>query len=574
VLLALAAYSCRKPSFHNPEENSIPSDTLAMQFYHKADSFYFQSSFDSSFYYYDKALKLYKKHKDSLMTAKIYIDLATLDVLFRNYTGAENNIVKALTYLGNKNNDEKARAYNVLAINLKNKKDYDAAEKYFHLYRNLYLNQKDTLEKYIIYTGNLSNLYNKKKDYNAAKILLEQLVANDSIKDKYPLKYARSLNNLGKIYIKLNQPDKAFDLINKAMQIRLKSGKTSCLIQSYLSMALYYLKNGNTDRAKLYGRKALDLSKKTNSVSNQIQSYSLLIQTSGKPTADLFNKYQTLQDSLLDMERDYKSQTALIKYETAQKEKQLWKQQQEIDLKNKRNRFLSVLLVTLIIGLLIFAYQYKIIQQKNKQLSEKNFFINKLFEEMHHRIKNNFNIINRFIHDIIKANENSSVVPYLKDLSNKVVNFKDLHQLLKNQEVSGTYQLRMFVDKIFESINSSFGQQIKFENHIPADIEFEFNKIIYLGLLVNEFITNSFKYAFDDFDNAVIKVELTKNAAGRYKLIVRDNGKGLPDEYDWRKNTSFGMKYFSIIAMYLDGELDIKNDNGLVIQLYFFNNFN
>ncbi len=568
LIIILSGYSCRKLSTDKSFIRSTQSDTQAMYYYKKADTFYFKSRYDSSFYYYNKALKLFQKKNDSLMTAKIYIDLGTLDILFHNYTGVENNVIKALTYLNDKNIDEKARAYNILAINSKNKKDFDKAEKYFRLYRNIYLNKKDTLEEYVIFTGNIANLYLKKEDYNKSKPLLEQLIQNDSVKEKFPLKYARALNNLGKLYLQLNEPEKAFENINKALQIRMKLKQTSAVIQSYLSMALYYLKKGDRNRSGIFARKALDLSEKTNSISNKMQAFTLLFKTMNKPVPDLFNQYKQLQDSLIDMERSYKDQAALIKFETIQKEKALFKKQQELKLKNKRNKWLLILLSVLIIAFLIVVYQYGIIRRKNTALSEKNFFINKLFQEMHHRIKNNFEMINLFINDIVKINKDHSIAPFLVDLSGKVNSFKKLHLLLKEKDISTSYELKSFVDEIFNSIKTSFGKEIELENHLSKDVKFEFSKIIYLGLFVNEFITNSFKYAFDDFSNAKITVEMEEKS-GQYRFILRDNGKGLPENYDWKNSNSFGMKYFSIIEMYLRGKLSLKNDNGFVIQMDF-----
>ena len=86
-------------------------------------------------------------------------------------------------------------------------------------------------------------------------------------------------------------------------------------------------------------------------------------------------------------------------------------------------------------------------------------------------------------------------------------------------------------------------------------------------MIVNEFLTNSYKYAFDNSDGE-IKIGMKENKQ-HYELSLSDNGKGLPKDFDIKKIDSFGMRIMKLLAKQLNGTFNLSNSNGVTLQIKF-----
>jgi two-component sensor histidine kinase len=92
---------------------------------------------------------------------------------------------------------------------------------------------------------------------------------------------------------------------------------------------------------------------------------------------------------------------------------------------------------------------------------------------------------------------------------------------------------------------------------------------ITLGLIVNELVSNSLKYAFEKEQTGRLLITLEKNEDKKYTLIVEDNGKGIPENFDRQENTPFGLNLVTSLSRKLNGEIHLENNNGTKVILYF-----
>ena len=122
------------------------------------------------------------------------------------------------------------------------------------------------------------------------------------------------------------------------------------------------------------------------------------------------------------------------------------------------------------------------------------------------------------------------------------------------------------MNKYFYIITENIKKSFKKDNidiQISADIDMNSEYAIYCGLIVNEAITNSFKYAFDGLDNKKIEIVLKKKG-DKYHLKVKDNGKG----FMVKSKGGLGIDIIDTLAtLQLDGTLEIKKDNGVEINI-------
>jgi two-component sensor histidine kinase len=116
-------------------------------------------------------------------------------------------------------------------------------------------------------------------------------------------------------------------------------------------------------------------------------------------------------------------------------------------------------------------------------------------------------------------------------------------------------------------------QQISFDLQI-ADISLEVCQAVPVGLILNEAITNSFKYAFTARNEGTITVSLRYVAEDEVLLSVKDNGKGLPADFDKRRHASMGIILMETLSEQLEGDLSLNNKDGVSVILRFKPQYN
>ena len=100
-------------------------------------------------------------------------------------------------------------------------------------------------------------------------------------------------------------------------------------------------------------------------------------------------------------------------------------------------------------------------------------------------------------------------------------------------------------------------------------ISFSIDTAIPVGLIANELITNSLKYAFPGRDAGEVALELRKATEGRYTLIVRDNGVGMPKGFSFAKANSLGLRLVRILIQQIRGEIEYSNGTGSEFRIHF-----
>ena len=226
---------------------------------------------------------------------------------------------------------------------------------------------------------------------------------------------------------------------------------------------------------------------------------------------------------------------------------QLSKQKQEID---KQNLTLQ-----------------KLNDNQNVLLSEKEW----LLREIHHRVKNNLQVVNSLLASQAAFLKDRTAIKAMKESQHRIQAMSLIHQKLYNSENHSSIYMPQYIGELVEYLKDSFN--IKQNVFFQLDIEplwLDVTKVIPLGLILNEIITNAFKYAFPHSQEDKISIQL-KSEGNKIMLIVADNGHGLPENYNHSKNDSFGMTLIRGMAEDLEGNFAIENHHGTKISVTFEN---
>lgn len=195
-----------------------------------------------------------------------------------------------------------------------------------------------------------------------------------------------------------------------------------------------------------------------------------------------------------------------------------------------------------------------------------------LMKEIHHRVKNNLQVISGLLELQSKNLYDETAREALMEGRNRVTSIALIHQNLYQFENLSAIELNRFVKDLCRQVEAVFRKQ----NHVAAEIEvptlyLDIDSAVPLGLVMNELLSNSFKYAFNDVSEGRIYLKIDAVAEGRYRLVYSDNGPGLPPDFDLQKSTTLGTQLIADLSRQIGGTVHYENRNGAVYTINFTN---
>ncbi|BBD08604.1 response regulator [Desulfovibrio ferrophilus] len=183
-------------------------------------------------------------------------------------------------------------------------------------------------------------------------------------------------------------------------------------------------------------------------------------------------------------------------------------------------------------------------------------------KEIHHRIKNNLNMICGLLALQSMHIENEACVEALKAVRSRVVSIAKVHEKLYSSEHLDTIAARDYFESLTDSLLRSYvfppGVELKLD---CEEMELEPDKVMPVGLIVTEFLTNSLKYAFPEGGPGTISIVFSK-VVGNYELVVMDDGVGLADDVDLNHPKSLGLELVRGLVAQVGGTLELSRSGG------------
>ena len=182
-----------------------------------------------------------------------------------------------------------------------------------------------------------------------------------------------------------------------------------------------------------------------------------------------------------------------------------------------------------------------------------------LLKEVHHRVKNNLQVITSLLRLEAGRTREPGTKDVLKEMQGRIRSMALLHETLYQSGKFGGVELsdylRQLATQLFRAQNSAPGRvQLSLD---LSPVTLTIDHAIPCGLIVNELLTNSLKYAFPHDTSGEVRLELHREADARIRLRVSDTGVGLPEDFDSRRRSSLGLQLASDLARQLGGSLEI-----------------
>ncbi len=209
-------------------------------------------------------------------------------------------------------------------------------------------------------------------------------------------------------------------------------------------------------------------------------------------------------------------------------------------------------------------------QKKNEILLESSLAEKEiLLKEIHHRVKNNLQIISSLIVLQEQYVTDERILHVFKDFQSRIKVMALIHQTLYNSENLNKIYLSSYIKNLVNNLFKAYSansQKIKLELNIE-DIDFSLDNANACGLIINELVSNSLKHAFSKNNDGKIIVTLKKTTNDRILLDVYDNGIGFPKDLDYKNSDSLGLKLIFTITKQMDGKISIERNNGTHVKI-------
>jgi two-component sensor histidine kinase len=259
-------------------------------------------------------------------------------------------------------------------------------------------------------------------------------------------------------------------------------------------------------------------------------------------------------------------------------QKDLFQKQTEVESSRKIVYLVIAALALALLLALAFYRNYRntkkanlIIAQQQLETEEKKRIIEisltekeTLLKEIHHRVKNNLQIISSLLNLQANRTDDENLKRIMSEARNRISSMALIHQKIYQSGNLSSVDFQAYIEQMAQSIDANFNNEKKnIVQHINTHgLALDIDTSIPLGLIINELLTNSYKYAFADRSSGTITISLKEKNAEELELHVSDDGKGLPPDFDPSTLNSLGLKLVKGLASQIKGIVRFEGNAG------------
>jgi len=484
----------------------------------------------------------------NLISGHVYSDLNRFPVALNNYNNSLSqylefndtlNIVSSYIGIG--------RVFSNIPI-------LKQAIKYYNL-AHQYTSAKDISLRKQIY-GNLGTAYGRIKDFKNAEIYFRKalkLGKEENAKRDIALMHY----NLGKLLMDKGELDASVKEQTWGLKISQEINSAIDIAWAHEGLYAVYSKRGN-DKKALYH---FEIHSTLKDSLDQLQNK--------KEILKLEALYEKKKQDLIIEEQQHKIEDASYK-------EVLYEERIANSKLEKRVLWLGItLLLSLVLSSIFYFNKMK---EKNKLLLKQQEIVHAslsqkeiLLKEIHHRVKNNLQIITSLI-SLQSHNINDEVaLEILAESKNKIQAIAMMHENLYQSKNLGAANIKNYLKDLLDYLQHIFQNSLNpVSCHLKSeDLDLNLDTAIPLGLITAELITNCFKHAYQNISNPELELTLLKNKNDKFELSVQDNGIGLPKNFDIKKSKSLGLDIVIGLTAQINAKVEYQSVNGTTFTIIF-----
>lgn len=552
-----------------------------------------------------------KKHNTDSLKGDFLVMTGLARFYRSEYKGAMQKYEAALPYF-NSAMHAKKRATTYLNIGICKKKlgQYQEANKYY--FAAVRIQEKLNDQNELASTFNsIGNCFMELKWHKQALQYFHKAL---SIARKEAIR-SKSLNNIGYAWIEQKQPDSAIKYLKQSLHLKRKETNTSGYVLALQNLGSAYTLKHQLDKAlpilqssiriakdlemdEEYVRGCLDIAELYSRQKNFSRSIPYILQSEQKAATiespellmkALLLKSQAygnmhqyaealhaerhanrLQDSLLNIKQNEAISKLEIQFQTREKTREIRNLNTRAKLDKKILQQQQLSLIALAITLLLLTILLIVTIKSYRTKNADNKRIKSLMHEVHHRVKNNLQMLSGLFTIQLAESEDEKIRISIRENEARLNSMNLIHQQLYGVNAGTTINIKEYLGQLVTHLSITFGASDK-NIRVIADTEehlIDADKAVPLGLIVNELVTNSFKYAFGP-EGGTILVQFKRSKNQAFELIVKDNGKGAARNAKTAATEGFGLRLVSMMAQQLHAVLETDRSAGFTSIIKF-----
>lgn len=451
----------------------------------------------------------------------------------------------------------------------------------------LYLLQSSSLNNIGLCFRNMAKKdsahYYFKKGLNVLKLLQSTLKR----KDNYVNYFEDVLKtNAEEVSSKRSNDDTLMFLYQKELKQAKEFNELNIVIDAYNGLSKLFLDQNKIDLALKYIDSAeMNLKSyvypkaKSEMLELKIEAY--LLKGDSKKASSYFKMYNRYSDSLNKVKINKSFMSGVLKYETDIKEKELEEAKELFESQRRINLYQKIGLISLLLVFIFFSVIFLKIRRDNKIINSQKIMVDKalvenkiLVKEVHHRVKNNLQVVASLLRIHSKKNKGFNSEEILRQSQHQIQSMSLIHEMLYQKEDIIDIPMQEYLEKLSNSLLTAYPDKRIQVNIDAKNISLHLDYANPIGLIINELMTNSVKHGFKEMAEGEISIKMnaTKNI---YNLIYSDNGVGMKvEKRTLESSKTFGRRLVMSLAEEMNGTVDITNGAGLTYTFTFLDKNN
>ncbi|PIB35053.1 hypothetical protein BFP72_06410 [Reichenbachiella sp. 5M10] len=543
--------------------------------------------FELALSYYDSSLRCSEQTNDSTLltyilkqVGKVYSDKGDFTKALDNYLES----LKIRRILGDTLGA--AAVLNNIGTVYWRQNNYDKALSYYQQTLEIeksmgaFTEQASTL-------GNIGLIYMSLEDYpKALNYCLNSYNLLDSLGEQCRLLYPAI--NMGQTYLELDSLDEALQYLQTSHDLSVACNIPEGGCQSLYSIGQIYFKQGLYDLAEQKWKEGYELAEeydlktskmslaeslfelyKSKGASDQALHY---LEITFKLNSELFNEEMTEQLTTLELNYAFEQERDSLEF---QKQSELLSVNAQLD-QQRLMKYVTIagFMIALIFVFVIYRYYRlsqkakSILEKKNKTISEALDEREVLLREIHHRVKNNLQVVSSLLNIQSKYLNDELAKKAVLEGRNRVQSMALVHEKLYQSENMSQVNVKEYLQELANALFQSYDvseDRVRLSSQIEV-VDLSIDTTIQIGLIINELVSNALKYAFPDTKQGVVSLSLRK-VEGIHELEVSDDGVGIASPDDLLK--SYGYRIVRSISRGLGGTITMQHDQGTFFRLTF-----
>lgn len=280
-----------------------------------------------------------------------------------------------------------------------------------------------------------------------------------------------------------------------------------------------------------------------------------------------FEKYDELKNTVFTAQADQRISQLQAQFDSAEKDTTIQEQESKIQRQKATQTFIIVITALLGVVLILLYATLRSNSRKKELLEKQNEEKEYLLKEIHHRVKNNLEIVSSLLALQSAQIQDSKIADAMQKSEQRIHSMSMIHQKLYQGKSLSQIEMKDYFENLGNYIIHTFGKQGEVTLHCDMPrLQLDVDHAVPIGLIVNELITNALKYAYPDGRKGLVEVRLTQTDNQLY-LKVSDDGVG--KDINNMRGTGFGTQLIALLTAQLDGKMELSVEQGTSVSFEF-----